>query len=102
MEVLHELLPTAKTVALLVNPADPSNAEEQIRETTSAAQMLGLELHVLKASTEEQLDAVFANFGQLRAGGVVVGGEAFFRTQRPHGRLRSVSRRHGYSSYGLP
>jgi putative tryptophan/tyrosine transport system substrate-binding protein len=92
MEVLHELLPTAKTVALLVNPADPSNAEEQIRETTSAAQMLGLELHVLKASTEEQLDAVFANLGQLRAGGVVVGGEAFFRTHM--GQLAALALRH--------
>ena len=79
LEMLHELLPTAKTVALLVNPADPSNAEEQIREAMSAAQMLGLELHVLKASTEEQLDAVFVNLGQLRAGGLVVGAEAFFR-----------------------
>jgi putative tryptophan/tyrosine transport system substrate-binding protein len=78
LEMLHELLPTAKTAALLVNPASPSNAEEQIREATSAAQMLGLEFHVLKASTEEQLDAVFTNLGQLRAGGLVVGGEAFF------------------------
>jgi putative ABC transport system substrate-binding protein len=92
LEMLHELLPTAKTVALLVNPADPSNAEEQIREAMSAAQMLGLELHVLKASTEEQLDAVFANLGQLRAGGLVVGAEAFFRNHM--GQLAALALRH--------
>jgi putative tryptophan/tyrosine transport system substrate-binding protein len=92
LEMLHELLPTAKTVALLVNPADPSNTEEQIREAMSAAQMLGLELHVLKASTEEQLDAVFANLGQLRAGGLVVGAEAFFRNHMEQ--LAALALRH--------
>ena len=79
-------------MALLLNPA-ASNSEEQIRETTSAAQILGLELHVLKASTEEQLDAVFANLGQLRAGGLVVGGEAFFRSHT--GQLAALALRHG-------
>ena len=92
LEMLHELLPTAKTATLLVNPASPSNAEEQIRETTSAAQMLGLEFHVLKASTEEQLDAVFANLGQLRAGGLVIGGEAFFTSHM--GQLAALAVRH--------
>jgi putative ABC transport system substrate-binding protein len=92
MEVLHELLPTAKTVTLLVNPDDQAIAEEQTKEATSAAQMLGLELHVLKASTEEQLDAVFANLGQLRAGGLVAGGEAFFRDHM--GQLAALALRH--------
>ena len=92
LEMLHELLPTAKTAALLVNPASPSNAEGQIRETTSAAQMLGLELHLLKASTDEQLDAVFANLGQLRAGGLVVGGDAFFTSHM--GQLAALAVRH--------
>ena len=78
LEVLHELLPTAKTVALLVNPADPAVAEDQTREGMSAARMLGLELHVLKASTEAQLEAVFANLSQSQISGLVVGPEAFF------------------------
>jgi putative ABC transport system substrate-binding protein len=90
--MLHELLPTAKTAALLVKPASPSNAEGQIRETTPAAQMLGLELHLLKASTDEQLDAVFANLGQLRAGGLVVGGDAFFTSHL--GQLAALAVRH--------
>jgi putative ABC transport system substrate-binding protein len=92
LEVLRELLPTVKTVALLVNPADPALAEEETREAMSATQMLGLELHVLKASTEEQLETVFANLGRLRAGGLVVGPEAFF-TSHP-GQLAALAVRH--------
>jgi putative tryptophan/tyrosine transport system substrate-binding protein len=92
LEILHELLPMAKTVALLVNPANSALAEEEIKEATSAAQMLGLELHVLKASTEEQLDTVFANSSQSRAGGLVVGGEAFFTSHT--GQLAALAVRH--------
>ena len=92
LEVLHELLPTAKTVALLVNPANPALVEEEIRETTSAARTLGLELLVLKASTEEQLDAVFANLSQSRASGLVVGGDAFFTSHT--GQLAALAVRH--------
>src|SRR5262245_25400615 len=50
-EVLHELLPTAKTVALLVNPASPAVAEEETREAAAATQMLGLEIKTLTDST---------------------------------------------------
>jgi putative ABC transport system substrate-binding protein len=50
LELLHELVPTARVVALLVNPADPALAESQSEETLSAAHALGLELHVLNAS----------------------------------------------------
>ncbi len=92
LEVLHELLPTAKTVALLVNPADPALAEEETRRAISATQMLGLELHVLKASTEEQLDSAFANLGQLRAGGLIVGADAFFTSHT--GQLAALAVRH--------
>jgi putative ABC transport system substrate-binding protein len=91
LEILHELLPTAKNVAFLVNP-DPSYADEETREATSAAQVLGLELHILKASTEEQLDAVFANLGKLRAGGLLIGGAAFFRSHM--GQLAALTLRH--------
>ena len=92
LEVLHELLPTAKTVALLVNPADPAVADEEIKEATSATQILGLELHVLKASTQEQLEAVFANLSQLQISGLVVGPEAFFTSHI--GQLAALAVRH--------
>ena len=57
LEFLHELLPTATIVALLVNPANPALAETQSSSVRSAAHNLGLELHVLNASTEREFDA---------------------------------------------
>ena len=78
LELLHELLPTAPVMALLVNPTDPNLAEPQSREVRSAAQTLGLELHVLNASTEREFEAAFAKLIELRASGLVIGGDAFF------------------------
>ena len=78
LELLHELLPTARVMALLVNPADPTLAEQQARVSLSAAKTFGLELHVLNASTERDFDAVFTKLMQLRAGGLVIGGNALF------------------------
>jgi putative ABC transport system substrate-binding protein len=92
LEVLHELLPTAKTVALLVNPADPAVADEETMEAASATQILGLELHILKASTQEQLEAVFANLSQSQISGLVVGPEAFFTSRI--GQLAALAVRH--------
>ena len=68
-------------MALLVNPADPALAETQSREVLSAAHTLGLELHVLNASTERDFDAVFAKLIQLRAGGLVIGADPFFTSR---------------------
>jgi len=74
LEVLHELIPTAKIIALLVDPTDPAISEKTTRTVQAAAQSLGLELHVLNVSTDREFDAVFANLIQLRAGGVVISG----------------------------
>jgi len=80
LEMLHELLPTAGAFALLVNPADRALAQAQSREVLSAARKLGLELHVLNASSERDFEAVFANLIRLRAGGLVIGaGSVFLR-----------------------
>ena len=81
LELLHELVPTASVMALLVNPADPALAETTTKEVQAAARTLGLELHVLNASTERDFDAVFAKLIQLRAGGLVIGGDAFFTSR---------------------
>jgi putative tryptophan/tyrosine transport system substrate-binding protein len=78
LEFLHELIPTARVMALLVNPTDPVLAEPQAREALSAARALGLELHILNASSERDFDAAFAKLIELRAGGLVIGGDAFF------------------------
>ena len=59
LELLHELLPTVRIMALLVNPADPGIFEVTVREAQAAARTLGLELHVLNASTERDFDRSF-------------------------------------------
>ena len=78
LQLLHEAVPSAKLVALLVNPANSTVAETQLREAFAAAPTLGVDLHVLHASTERDLDAVFANLIQSRAGGLVIAAEPLF------------------------
>jgi putative tryptophan/tyrosine transport system substrate-binding protein len=80
LELLHELLPTARVMALLVNPADRALAQTQAREVLSAAHKRGLELHVLNVSSERDFDAVFADVKRLQIGGLVIGsGSVFLR-----------------------
>jgi putative ABC transport system substrate-binding protein len=81
LQLLHELVPSATIVALLVNPADPARAETTSKELQAAAHTLGLELHVLHASTDRDFDTVFARLVELRAGGLVIGGEPFFNSR---------------------
>jgi len=81
VELLHELVPTASVIALLINPTVRAIAEPVSRTSEAAAHTLGLDLHVLNATTERDLDAVFANLIQLRAGGLVIGSGAFFATR---------------------
>jgi putative ABC transport system substrate-binding protein len=73
LELLHELLPTAKVMALLVNPDDRALAQAQAREVLSAARNRKLELHVLNARSEKDFDAVFAEVMRLRISGLVIG-----------------------------
>ena len=81
VELLHELVPSASVIALLINPTVRAIAEPVSRTSQAAAHTLGLDLHVLNATTERDLDAVFANLIQLRAGGLVIGSGAFFATR---------------------
>jgi putative tryptophan/tyrosine transport system substrate-binding protein len=81
LELLHELVPTATTVALLLNPTNASVAERLSRDLQAAARTLGLQLHVLHASTEPDFDAAFATSVQLRAGALVIGTDGFLITR---------------------
>jgi len=92
LELLHELVPTARVIALLINPADPALAEPQSRAMLSAASKFGLELHVLNASSEDDFDAVFENLIRLRAGGLVIGGDTVLL--RGIERLAALTLRH--------
>ena len=78
LELLHELVPTATTMALLINPTSPALSELTTRDVQAAARARGLKIHVLHASTELELDTVFATLIQLRADGLVIGPDALF------------------------
>jgi putative ABC transport system substrate-binding protein len=78
LELLHELVPTARVMGLLVNPAAPALAQAQLRAVQSAADTLGLELQVLNASSEHDFDAAFEKLIRLRAGGLVVSADSVF------------------------
>jgi putative ABC transport system substrate-binding protein len=78
LELLHELIPTAKTIALLVNPASPALSEPTTKDAQAAARTLGINVHALHAKTALDFDRVFATLVQLRAGGLVIGADALF------------------------
>jgi ABC-type uncharacterized transport system substrate-binding protein len=92
LEVLRELVPTATIIALLVNPTNPTNAETLSRDLQAAARALGLQLHVLHASTERDFDTVFATLPRLRAGALVIGSDPFFNSRSQQ--LAALALRH--------
>jgi putative tryptophan/tyrosine transport system substrate-binding protein len=77
LELAHELVPAATVIAVLVNPTYP-DTEALVRDLQAAARTLGLQLHVLHASTERDFDTVFATLVQLRGGALVIGNDTFF------------------------
>ena len=92
LELLHELLPTVRVMALLVDPTDSTTANTTVNEVLAAARAFGLQLHVLHASSERDFEGVFAKLSQLGAGGLVVAGGPFFAS---HGeQLAAMALRH--------
>jgi len=81
VELLHELVPTAASIALLVNPAAVAIRETISTDLQAAARKLGLQVHVLHASAERDFDVVFATLAHLRPGGLVIGSDPFFNSQ---------------------
>jgi putative ABC transport system substrate-binding protein len=92
LELLHELIPTTTVIAALVNPSDPARAEITSRTLQAAAHTLGLKLHVLHASTDGDFEAVFTGLADLKADGLVIGGEPFFNSRS--GQLGALTFRH--------
>jgi putative tryptophan/tyrosine transport system substrate-binding protein len=80
LELLHEVVPTATAVAALVNPTNP-NGEALSESLKVAARTLGLELHVLNASTEVGIDMALASLVQLQVGGLVIPSDVFIITR---------------------
>jgi putative ABC transport system substrate-binding protein len=77
LELLHEVLPRATAIAALINPTNPA-AESQSRDLLAATRILSRQLHIVHASTEESLDAVFTSLSQRRTGGLVITGDGLF------------------------
>jgi putative ABC transport system substrate-binding protein len=81
LELLHELMPAVTSVALLVNPTSTVIAEAVLKNVQAAARTLGLQLHVLHASTEHEFDTAFETMVRLRAGALVIGSDALFNSR---------------------
>jgi putative ABC transport system substrate-binding protein len=81
LELLSELVPQARVMGLLMNPDYP-HTERGVQEVLEAARAKGIELHIVKASTEDEIDAGFVNLVRLQAGALVVEGDPFFGGRR--------------------
>jgi putative tryptophan/tyrosine transport system substrate-binding protein len=80
--LLHELVPKAVRVAVLVNPANGSPAEATLRDVQNAAHVIGLQIYVLNASTSLEIDAVFATLARERPDALFISPDGFFNTRR--------------------
>jgi putative ABC transport system substrate-binding protein len=94
-ELLHELVPQAAVVGILVNPSNP-NVGFELSDLQSAAQTMGVQLTVLRASTESGVDAAFATLVQQRAGALLIEPDVFFLDRRE--RLVALAARHGVAT----
>jgi len=81
LELLSELVPQARVIALLVNPSNP-NAEQMMHVMADAAHAKWVQLHLLKAGSESEIDAAFADLAQTHARALVVGADVFFNSRR--------------------
>jgi putative tryptophan/tyrosine transport system substrate-binding protein len=92
MQLLHEMVPTATVMALLINPENPDLARSNTKAVQAAARNLGLEIHVLQASAERDFDAVFSKLIDLRVGGLMIGPDPFFTSRSEQ--LGALTARH--------
>jgi putative ABC transport system substrate-binding protein len=81
LEILHELVPTANGIAVLVNPAY-QDVQLRVNEIQAASRVVGKQIHVLQASTETAIDAAFAALAEARAGALLVSSDPFFFSRR--------------------
>ena len=82
LELLHELVPSAAVIALLVNPTDPAATDSEIRHLQDAVRSLGLQLHILPASKSSEIDSAFKTLVELHADALIVSTDPLFTNQR--------------------
>jgi putative ABC transport system substrate-binding protein len=81
LELAHELFPRATGVALMINPKDPARAERLLAETLAAAKQLEIELRVVKAGNEAEMESAFNSLAQFKAAALVVGADAYYNSK---------------------
>jgi putative ABC transport system substrate-binding protein len=82
LEFLHELVPNAPNIAMLVNPRNTAEAENQMTDVPAAARAMGLQVIVLRASDESAIDAAFTMIAEQGIGALLVASDAFFFSRR--------------------
>jgi len=92
LEILRELVPAATRVAVLINPANATNAEATLSAAETATRAMGLQIQVLKASTSLEINAAFATLMRERPDALFVGQDAFFNSRRLQ--LANMAARH--------
>jgi putative tryptophan/tyrosine transport system substrate-binding protein len=92
VELLHELVPTNTTIAVLINPTNPALAEPTAKDVQAAARILGRRIYILHASTERDFEAAFATLAQMGAGALIIGPDAFYTSHAQ--RLAELTLRH--------
>jgi putative tryptophan/tyrosine transport system substrate-binding protein len=81
LALLHELVPTATMIGVIMNPSNPS-IDTQLREVNSAARALGQQIQIVNAANERELDAAFASLAQRKAGALLIGSNTYFTSRR--------------------
>jgi len=94
-EMAHEIMPTATTIGFLVNPSSPLS-QTMIADALAAGRAIGVQVHTVNASTEDDFDKVFATLAELRARLLVIGADPFFNSRSEQ--LASVALRHGVAA----
>jgi len=94
-EMAHEIMPTATTIGFLVNPSSPLS-QTMIADALAAGRAIGVQVHTVNASTEDDFDKVFATLAELRARVLVIGADPFFISRSEQ--LASVALRHGVAA----
>jgi putative tryptophan/tyrosine transport system substrate-binding protein len=99
VELLHEAVPQAKRLAVLVNPNNPSAAESEIRGMQESARAFGLDLPILEGGSADEIDAAFSRLTQMQAGGLIVASDAFLAVHATQ--LAELSLRHRIPAISL-
>jgi putative ABC transport system substrate-binding protein len=107
LELLRELVPQAASVGVLVNPASPNTFDATLRDIEPAARAMGLQIKIMRASTDREIDAAFATLAQERADALFIANDAFFNSRRvqlvqlaAHHRLPAIYSGREYSEIG--